>query len=292
MARARSPARDEAKKLYLESKGKMKLVDIAARLNILDTQVRKWKSQDKWEQELKGMLPNNKRNVTNKKNIKKESIIEEVKEVVENSELTDKQKLFCIYYIRCFNATKAYQKAYDCKYDVANAEGYKLLVKPCVKEEIQKLKQAKLNRVMISEDDIFQKYIDIAFSDITDYLEFGQEEREVMGAFGPIKDEDGNVVTKIVNVVKFKSSNEIDGTLINEVKQGKDGASIKLQDKMKALQWLSDRLDLIPTLSREKLEIEKQKVEIARNKISNLDNDKENKIDEYFRLLEENLVEK
>ena len=32
------------------------------------------------------------------------------------------------------------------------------------------------NRAMLSEDDIFQKYIDIAFADITDFLEFGNEE--------------------------------------------------------------------------------------------------------------------
>ena len=35
-------------------------------------------------------------------------------DVIENTELTEKQRLFCIYYIQCFNATKAYQKAYEC----------------------------------------------------------------------------------------------------------------------------------------------------------------------------------
>lgn len=47
--------------------------------------------------------------------------------------MTDKQRLFCIYYVRCFNATKAYQKAYGCSYEIANAEGYKNLVKPSIK---------------------------------------------------------------------------------------------------------------------------------------------------------------
>lgn len=57
MARERSPNRDKAKKMYLDSKGEIKLVDIAATLNIKDSQVRKWKSQDKWDDELKGALP-------------------------------------------------------------------------------------------------------------------------------------------------------------------------------------------------------------------------------------------
>ena len=73
---------------------------------------------------------------------------------------------FCLHYIRCFNATKAYQKAFKCSYNVANAEGYKLLVNPCVKEEIKRLKHNRLNRDMLDESDIFQKYMDIAFSDI------------------------------------------------------------------------------------------------------------------------------
>lgn len=69
MARQRSPARDEAKKLYLDSKGTMKLVDIAAKLNLKDSQIRKWKSQDNWDDELddksKGALPKTNSNVTN-----------------------------------------------------------------------------------------------------------------------------------------------------------------------------------------------------------------------------------
>lgn len=67
MARVRSPNRDKAKDLYIESNGTMKLIDIAAKLNLSDSQIRKWKSQDKWEQELKGALPKGKSNVTNKK---------------------------------------------------------------------------------------------------------------------------------------------------------------------------------------------------------------------------------
>ena len=56
MARERSPLRDKAKELYINSKGAIKLVDIAAQLNLKDTQIRKWKSQDKWDNELEGTL--------------------------------------------------------------------------------------------------------------------------------------------------------------------------------------------------------------------------------------------
>lgn len=52
MARERSPERGKAKEMWLESGGTMKLKDIAAALSIGDTQIRKWKSQDKWAAEL------------------------------------------------------------------------------------------------------------------------------------------------------------------------------------------------------------------------------------------------
>lgn len=255
MARVRSPNRDKAFEIYKLNNGEILLKDIAAQLGVNDTQIRKWKSQDKWEEKLKGTLPKNKRNVTNKKvvkkNIENEAEFEEVESVLENTELTDKQRLFCIYYIKCFNATKAYQKAYGCDYITANSHGYKMLSNVVVKQEIEKLKQEKLNRAMLSEDDIFQKYIDIAFSDITDYLDFGNE--EVEGEFGPY--------TR--SYVNLKNSFEVDGALIGEISQGKDCIKLKLQDKMKALQWLSDRMDLLPTNTKAKLELEVMKTELA-----------------------------
>ena len=48
MARQRDPRRDEAKRIWLESNGEKQLKEIASELNVSDSQVRKWKSQDKW----------------------------------------------------------------------------------------------------------------------------------------------------------------------------------------------------------------------------------------------------
>lgn len=279
MARQRSPNREKAKEMYLSSKGEKKLKDIAAELGVLDTQIRKWKNQDKWEQELKGTLPKTKRNVTNKKatknNTNKEPIADEVNEVLENTELTDKQRLFCIYYPKCFNATKAYQKAYGCPYETALVAGPRLLGNVKVKEEIDKLKQNKLNRAMLSADDIFQKYMDIAFADISDYLTFGQRELPVLNPITGEKiiNDDGTEVTYTVNYVDFKESSEVDGTIISEVSKGKDGIKVKLQDKMRALQWLADRMDLLSTETKLRLENERAKLDIARERLT-LDNQK------------------
>lgn len=58
MARERSPDRDKAKQMWLESGRTMKLKDIAAALSIGETQVRKWKSQDKWTADLNSNVTN------------------------------------------------------------------------------------------------------------------------------------------------------------------------------------------------------------------------------------------
>ncbi|MEM5259278.1 phage terminase small subunit, partial [Enterococcus faecalis] len=66
MARKRDPRRDKAKKIWLESNGEKQLKEIASELNVSDSQIRKWKSIDKWSAELKGNVTNAKGNVTNR----------------------------------------------------------------------------------------------------------------------------------------------------------------------------------------------------------------------------------
>lgn len=262
MARSRSPDSIKAEELFHSG---MSLAEIARKLGKPEGTVRRWKSTQKWEED-KSERSEIKANVRNdKKRNKKEAVADEVNRVMKNQRLTNKQQLFCLYYIRYFNATKAYQKAYECSYNVANAEGYKLLVNPCIKEEIRRMKQNRLNREMLDESDIFQKYMDIAFSDITDYVSFGTEEAPVMTMYGPAKVEDKEnegkkILTKTVNVVRFKESTIVDGTLISEVKQGKDGASIKLMDKHKALEWIADHMDMATEEQRARIEALRSKV--------------------------------
>ena len=64
MPRARSPKRDEAYQLWLASEGKKKLKDIAAELGVSETQIRKWKNQDKWNGNVTNQV---KGNVTKRK---------------------------------------------------------------------------------------------------------------------------------------------------------------------------------------------------------------------------------
>ena len=267
-------AKDELRKEAFEMfRHGSKLKDIAEQLQVPAGTVRRWKCTDKWEQRA-GANANAKANAKNdaranaRNRRRNRPVTVEVQEE-EKPGLTEKQGLFCLFYVRYFNATKAYMKAYECSYTAAKAHGYKLLQNVEIRQEIERLKQNRLNRELLSEADIFQKYMDIAFSDITDYLVFGQKEVPVMGPFGPIKVEDPDTgekvpVTKIVNVVQFRESDEVDGTLISEVKQGRDGASIKLSDRMKALNWLADHMDFATPEQKakvRKLEAETERIQ-------------------------------
>ena len=242
-----------AKELYLQGK---KLVEIAAEIGRPEGTIRRWKSVYEWECERSDKK--SERSVR-KKAVKEKAISEEIKLAAENDELNDRQRLFCILYAKCFNATKAYQKAYKCSYETAMVNGSKLLRNSKIKDEILLLKQNRMNREMLLEEDIFQKYMDIAFADITDYVEFGREEVQVMAAFGPVMVKDEKTGKKVplkktINSVRLKESTEVDGSIINEVKQGSSGVSVKLADRMKALQWLSDHLDQATEGQKKKLE--------------------------------------
>lgn len=246
----------------------MKYKDIAAKYGVTLSTVKSWKTRYKWDR--KSTRTKNKKVCIQKaeEKQKKQAAAETVEQVLENEDLNDQQRLFCLYYTKSFNATRAYMKAYpDCTYESAMARSSKLMKDNAIREEIFRLKQAKMNKAMLEPEDIFQKYMEIAFSDITDYVSFGQEEVQVMSAFGPIETTDPEtgekvLLKKTVNTVRFRESDAVDGSLISEVSQGKDGAKIKLADRMKALSWLTDHMDM--ATPEQAARVEKLKAEAAR----------------------------
>lgn len=251
--------KQKAKELWLAGKKYREISEITGikESSIKSLASRYWKKEKL--QPMKKKVAVAKKVATKNKDIEiKELSIKEI-ETLANNELTEEQRLFCLYYSKSFNATSAYMKAYDCTYQSAMVNGCKLLRNTKIKDEIMKLKQERYAQSMLTKDDIFQKYMDIAFADITDYLEFGSDANN------------SDAVSK--NFVRFKDDSIVDGTLISEVKQGKDGASIKLSDRMKALQWLSDHMGWAT-------ELQKAQLEQIQAQTSKLKSDADNKPDD------------
>jgi phage terminase small subunit len=267
MARARDPNREKSFEIWKEHNGEITNRAIAEQLNVPEKTIGAWKSKDKWNGKLNGVLQSKIRSTPIKKEKPNEVNIDEeitLDNFLEDSDLTEKQRLFCLYYIRNFNAT---QSAINAGYVPlsAHVEGHRLLRNAKVASHIRELKKEMADGLFIEAMDVLNKYIKIAFSDITDFLTFGQRDVPVIGMMGPVLDEDGKQVMKEVNYVDFKESGFVDGTIISEVKQGKDGVSIKLEDRSKALDKLSLYFDLFP--DKFKRQIEEEKLKIAHFKV-------------------------
>ena len=257
MPKAKDARADKAFEMY---KHGLKLIEIANQLGIAEGTVRSWKNRYKWDDGGNATLRKKEKKECNvakenkrAKRAKKEPVAHEVEAVIQNTDLTDKQQLFCIYYIRCFNATKAYQKAYGCDYRTAQSNGYQLLTNTYIRDEIMRLKQERLNREFLSESDIFQKYMDIAFADMTDFV-------DIHGGFVSVRQ-------------------EIDGTIVSEVSNTQSGIKIKLADRMKALQWLTDHMDLATEKQRAEIALLKSRADAGKD-------DRENKLDKFFEQIE------
>jgi Phage terminase, small subunit len=258
MPRQRSPNRDKAFEIYKENDGNIDLVKIAEILNLSPGTIRGWKNKDKWDSKLNGTLQKNTERSKRKKNrINKEPKLEEVTELL-NSELTDKQRLFCIIYAKRMNATKAYQQVYRCTYETAMVNGSQLLRNTKIRDQIDKLMEPELNKQFLKRG-LIQRYKDIAFSDVGDYLEFGKRRilqwtKDEEGKDIPVMDPNtGKQMIKEYSYVDLKDSISVDTSLITEVSNGKDGIKFKLADKMKAMDVLAKLSNLLSDEEKQNL---------------------------------------
>ncbi|MGG1662898.1 terminase small subunit [Brevibacillus sp. NRS-1366] len=181
----------------------------------------------------------------------------------EDGSLTDKQRLFVMEYLRDFNATRA-AMAVGYSKKTAHVIGWENLRKPNIQAEIKRQKESIVDDLGVGVQRVIVEYMKIAFADISEYVEFGQQDVPMFTEEGiPINDpKTGEQMTYKRNFVVFKSSEEVDGSLISEVKQGKDGVSVKLHDKMKALAALEKYVGFMTEEQRWK--VEKLKLEIGK----------------------------
>lgn len=255
---------------FEDYKNGMKQKEIAKKYNTTINTVKSWSRRYEWSKKKKKGAHQNK-SVHTKKECKKIA-----EEIVETSELDEEHQLFCIYYLKYHNKVKAYQKVKpNTPYNSACVMASRWSKQSAVIEEINRLKKELYEDALLDPHDIVQKYIDIAFADLNDYLEYGQEEVPVI-IKNPITGED-EVLKQTVNMVKFKESAFADGTILSEVKQGRNGASIKLADRMKALDWLSKHMNLATEEQRAKIDSIK-----AQTRKITIDDEQEEIIDDGF----------
>lgn len=240
MAAKKNPLTDKAQELY---KSGMKLVDIADQLGCSPATIRTWKNRYKWdngESETFQKKSETKCNVSKKKVRSETALDDGTKETLQNDELTPEQQMFCVYYSRTFNAAQSYQKAYGCKYETAMVNGCMLLRNTKVREEIERLKEIKRQQIVTGTEDIVELQMRIAFADAGDYATFGNNG---------------------INWVHIANSDTVDTQIIQEIKEGQTGVSIKLADKQKAIDWLTKYFLMHPD-DKYKAEFDKKRAEV------------------------------
>ncbi|WP_083225197.1 terminase small subunit [Lysinibacillus sp. AR18-8] len=280
MARVRDPNRDKALEIYMQHDGKITNRAIAEILGVSEKTIGSWKSKskDNWKGKLNGVLQSSERStpikIQSKKSKEKVAESDDISTLVTEDGLTDKQRLFCMYYVRSLNATSAYKKVYDCSYQAAMANGSRLLSNAKVKETIAELKKQRLESLDLDKFDVLEKYKAIAFADITDFIDFTQVDSEATETTveynpdGSKKSEKTEVVPYTYTKFSMHHSEEIDGMLITELSKGKDGMfKVKLADKMAALAFLAKYTDLLNENERKQLQNEQAKLNIDKTKV-------------------------
>lgn len=204
---------DEALTYYIEHAGEVSVKVLSRVGKVPQSYVRKWIKEENWNQYV-SEDPTDKIKVSEKTR-------EFIKSAAEEYGLTEQEEMFCYQYFKSKNATQAALKAGYSPAWAYNA-AYKLLNKPKIKNFLHDLQAQACEEVFVDTLDIIRMWAKIAFADMNDYV-------SVSGAG-----------------VMLRGSNQTDGQVITEIKEGKDGVTIKMADKMKALDRLSAYFKVLP----------------------------------------------
>ena len=243
----------------------MKYREIAEKYKVSIDTVKSWKVRYKWERDKLSKAPK-----TDAHNAhKNKSVCTQIKDSGPDPELSDQEQLFCYHYVRTWNAMQsAILSGYTQNKASAKVQGCVMLKRPHIKHEVDRLRELFRQGIHLDIQDFLAFCMKVIGADIGDYSRFGMVERVVYDSDGPMKGEDGKLIKEPINMLTLGESEQLDTSVIQEVKQGKDGISIKLADKKWAWEQLIKYFDWLPDqwqrkVEAEKLDYERRKVELA-----------------------------
>lgn len=152
--------------------------------------------------------------------------------------LTEKQAIFCEEYLTDFNATRAYLAAYPrIKSETTAAScGARMLRNAKVVDYLHVRMEEREKRTQITQDRVLLELARIAFANTTDFAQVveqidtdadtGQELRRYQG----------------IELTLTERLSPDQRAALAEIKSGRDGPSIKLHDKVKALELIGKHL--------------------------------------------------
>lgn len=115
--------------------------------------------------------------------------------------MNKKQELFCLEYLKDFNATRAYKEVYWVKQKTAEVQWCKMLSNPKVSEYIKSKAEEKLKKADVTAERVIQSLVEVAnrcMQKVPVMMKWGIQAIEI------IKDENGN--EQLAQVWKFDSA--------------------------------------------------------------------------------------
>lgn len=221
------------------------LKELSDKYEVKPTTMRSRKTREKWQKtEDAAARPSKKAAATIRAKKRRVKAKRKVAKIIDgNPQLTDREMRFCFEYLKEFNATKAYLSIRNTTRTTAGQEGSQLLKKPHIRAALEQIKVETSTDSYIEVSDIMNEWRRQAFSNMTDFVEFGYTIEHYVDSDGvPIVDEDGKEKEYKRSFVNFKNMEDVDGAAIQEVRMGKDGPIIKLFDKQRALIELDKRV--------------------------------------------------
>lgn len=283
MAKVKDPNRELAFNLWRENPD-ITNREIAKRLEVDEKKIATWKLRDKWKERVNGISLENNKTTSKKKNCsttkkvdttqknkkcnttKQDKVVDKnILDFLSQTNLTEKQRLFCIYYMQSFNATQSAIKAGYSR-DTAMEQGCRLLKNVKVKEYLIELKELYAQDDYLETKRLLDRHKQIAFADIKDFTEF-----QIEKVFMDYDEETGKPIFDKRFQFRIKDDVDVDGTLIKKIGMGKFGPVIELEDRAKSLEFLNKFYGLDPSfqIQIEKINLEKNKIKVLedRNRI-------------------------
>ncbi|SCC13520.1 terminase small subunit [Weissella bombi] len=243
--------KEQAKQDYLAG---MKYKDIADKYDVSVNTIKSWKRRYEWVRDKSA--PPQKRLHPKSKKVAPKNETKQVIDQLADSELTDKQKAFVLEFVRLSNATQAYINAYDSTYNIARANGSRMLTNANIQQAIATLRKAKLHDLSVNTFDLIQDLAKEARADIGDFLAFGNYDAIETDIDGNVQlDVNDEPIVNHRSWVQFKNQDKVDTSLIKNISMGKDGPRIELYDRDKARKQLLDYLVQIELVANDNQQV-------------------------------------
>lgn len=226
-------AKQKALSYYKEVQGQCTVKVLSRKAEVPQKIIRQWMKEGDWESLFD-------------KNPISEETMDVIQSAAEEFGLSEQEETFCYHYIKTRNAsTSAIRAGYSSSY--AHNKAYLLLRKDHIQEFIRHIRNQMNKELFTDALDIAKFYVKAGFADMTDFVSFGPSSGVVP-----------------------KNSLNVDGQLIQKIKEGKEGISIELVDKMDAFRRLEEYLEFIPNwkqrVEEEKLALQKDKLAFEKSK--------------------------